>query len=131
MTLFYCYNRIYKKIVSGSISHVQSQRLLMLKIYNINISVNTSWELVQKFFRFSEQFTINIRPHSLKTYCWIFKYPAGYWNYHVQSILAQNPDHRPNNFIWGTYNIYSTTLRNMTIMFRLHRIKQFCRYSNL
>ncbi len=40
---------------------------------------------------------ITIRCNSLIKYCWIFKYLAGYWNYHVQSILAQNPDHRPND----------------------------------
>ncbi len=34
---------------------------------------------------------------NIHIFCRILKYVAGYWNYHIQSILAQNRDHGPMN----------------------------------
>ncbi len=38
----------------------------------------------------------------IQIFCRNLKYVAGYWNYHIQSILAQNPAHGTYEFDVGT-----------------------------
>ncbi len=79
---------------------------------------------------------IIIVPHSHLQFCWIFKSLARYWKYHVQNILAQNPDHRPINFIMLTHlttpQEYLQQFSKTSIIMSLIIANQsFARYSNL
>ncbi len=77
-------------------------------------------------------FTVKFRPHSLTNFCRIFKSPAGYWNSHVQRILAQNPDHGPINLIQVTYlntpqEYVQHFSESFTVKFRPHSLTNVCR----
>ncbi len=91
--------------------------------------LNTPQEYFQQF---SENITVKFRPHSQSMFCRIFKSLAGYWNYHLESILAQNSNHGRINLILITYlhtpqEYFQQFSEKFTVKFRTHSQSKLCR----
>ncbi len=90
------FSRIFKSIVGYWNYQLESILAQNTDHGLINLIKVTYLHTPQEYFQqFSENFTITFRPNSQSNFCRIFKSLAGYWNYYLQSILAQNPDHGP------------------------------------
>ncbi len=84
----------------------------------------------EQFQQFIEKFIIKVRPHSQSTVCQIFKSLAGYWNYHLQSILAQKEDDGPMDLTKRSYfntpgEQFQQFIQMFIIKFRPHSQSNF------
>ncbi len=86
----------------------------------------------EQFQQFTEHFAFKFRPHSQSKVCWIYKLIAGYWNYQIQSILAQKRDYGPMNLTEGTYlttpeEQFQQFTETFALKFRPHSQSNVCR----